>query len=236
MLPEKLSLLEPGIPWLYPREYARGEKTLELKEIIQRRRSIRRYREEPLPHDVIEELLVAARAAPSATNRQPWRFVVVRDKDLKNHLGEAITQSFVTRAPVIVVCCIDRRSFTRGVLQERVEELVSAGVMEREVAELLYQRKMPEKTEEAGIPISAYIDMGIAIEHIVLLAADMGIGSCWVRMFDAEKLSSILNLPSRLTPVAILPMGYPAEDPPARPRLPLHEIVWKVGEGGDMPD
>lgn len=209
---------------------------MELKEVIQKRRSIRRYKEDPVPHAVIEELLAAAQKAPSATNRQPWRFIVVRDADLKNHLGEAITQSFVINAPVILVCCIDHESFTRNKLRERVEELISIGVMKREVADILYQRKMPERAEEAGIPISAYIDMGIAIEHIVLMAADMGLGSCWVRMFNVEKLSAILNLSSLITPVAILPLGYPDENPPPRPRLPLSEIVLEEGYKGDMPD
>ncbi|MFY9114079.1 MAG: nitroreductase family protein [Dethiobacteria bacterium] len=209
---------------------------MELKEVIKKRRSIRHYKEDSVPQAVIEDLLTAAQMAPSATNRQPWRFIVVRDADLKNHLGEAITQPFVTKAPVILICCIDRASFTRNMLQKRVEELVSAGIMEREVADMLYQRKMPETAEEAGIPISAYIDMGIAVEHIVLMAADMGLGSCWVRMFNAERLSTILNLSPQLTPVAVLPLGYPDENPPVRPRLPLYEIVLEEGYKGDMPD
>lgn len=196
-----------------------------IDELFRKRRSIRRYNDNPVSRDLINELLNAARHAPSATNRQPWRFIVIKDEDIKNHLEEAVMQPFVTQAPVIIVCCIDRKAFTKDMVKKRIEELVNAEVVNREVADMLYERKMPETTEEAGIPVSAYMDMGIAIEHIVLRAASLGLGSCWVRMFNIARLSEILKLSSEIIPVALLPLGYADETPPPRPRLSLEDIV-----------
>ncbi len=205
----------------------KAEISMEFEEVIKKRRSIRNFEETPVPKEIIEELLTAASLAPSATNRQPWRFMVVSDGDTINHLGEAVMQPFVTGAPVIIVCCIDKRAFTKNMVKERVEELVAAGVVNREVANMLYKRKLPQRAEEAGIPVSAYIDIGISVEHMVLSAANRGLGTCWVRMFDSERVCSILKLEEELFPVALLPLGYPAENPPAIPRLSTNEIVIK---------
>ncbi len=202
-----------------------GENILEFDEAIEQRRSIRCYTEDPVPKELIKELIEAARKAPSATNRQPWRFLVVQDEDMKNRLQEGIAQSFVVRAPTIIVCCLDRHTFTRQLIEKRVEELIDANVMSREVANMLYQRKLPQTVEETGIPVSAYLDLGIAVEQIVLKATSMGLGSCWVRMFDQERVGEILSLPVAITPVVLLPVGYPAEDPSMRPRMSLDEIL-----------
>ena len=201
---------------------------MELDEVIKNRRSIRRYQEKSVPQEVERELLEAARLAPSGTNRQSWRFALVRDEDLKNRLSEAVVQSFVTRAPLIIVCCLDRKTFIKDMVEKRVEELVEADVLGRDVAEMLYQRKMPHKVEDTKVPVSAYLDLGIAVEHIVLKATSMGLGSCWVRMFDSERAHEILNLPPEIVPVALLPVGYPAEDPPQRPRISLEDIILSV--------
>jgi len=198
---------------------------LELDEAIEKRRSIRGYTKDPVPKELIKELMEAARKAPSATNRQSWRFLIVQDDDMKNRLQEGITQHFVANAPLIIVCCLDRHAFTRQLIEKRVEELIDANVMSREVANMLYQRKLPQKVEETGIPVSAYLDLGIAVEHIVLKATSLGLGSCWVRMFDQERVSEILSLPLEITPVVLLPVGYPAENPSMRPRISMEEII-----------
>lgn len=201
---------------------------MEIDEILTGRRSIRKFRDRGVTADIIEELLEAARLAPSATNRQPWRFAVVRDEDLINHIDEAVMQPFVKEAPAIIICCIDKSVFTKETIKKRVEELVAAGVMNREVADMLYKRKLPEKAEETGIPVSAYIDIGIAVEHIVLKATSLGLGTCWVRMFDAGRVCDILKLPPEILPVVLLPLGYPAENPPPRPRLSADDILIQI--------
>jgi len=75
-------------------------------EIIRRRRSIRKYREDPFPEEVLFRVLEAARLAPSGKNLQPWKFIIVRDKLLKEKLAEAsIGQYFIAKAPVVIVAC-----------------------------------------------------------------------------------------------------------------------------------
>lgn len=198
---------------------------MELSEAIQQRRSTREFLGRPVQQDQIEEILEAARLAPSATNRQPWRFVILQQEKEKELIAEAVTQTFVVNAPVVFVCCLDRSVFTREVVSQRIEELVEINVISREVADLLYLRKMPESVKEAGIPLSAFIDMGIAVEHMVLRACSLNLGSCWVRMFDADRLHALLGLPAEIEVIALLPVGYPVSVPGQRPRLSREDIV-----------
>lgn len=75
-------------------------------EIIQRRRSVRKYKGDPIPDDVFSRVLEAARLAPSGKNFQPWKFIIVRDQDLKRRLGIASNgQKFIAQAPVVIVFC-----------------------------------------------------------------------------------------------------------------------------------
>jgi len=201
---------------------------MNFEEIIKERRSIRSFSSRQVTESQVEELIEAARWAPSATNRQPWRFIIIKDHSDKELIADAVTQSFVLLAPVILVCCLDRRVFTRELVSRRIEELVEAGVISREVADLLYVRKMPQTVEEVStIPPSAYLDMGVAVEHVVLKATSMGLASCWVRMFDAQVLRHALNLPVELEVVALLPLGYPEDTPDPRPRLPMEDLIIK---------
>lgn len=111
----------------------------------------------------------------------------------------------------------------------RMHELAGAGVISEEAAAILYRRRLPEKVSQVEVPPSAYIDLGIAVEHMVLQAAALGLGCCWVRLFDPARVHRILELPSRIEVVALLPVGYPAETPPPRPRLSRSEILLEPG-------
>ncbi len=198
---------------------------MNLDEAIANRRSVRSFSARPVNQEDLWAVLEAARKAPSATNRQPWRLIPVSDSETKEVMSRSITQNFVTQAPVVIVCGLDRKAFTREMVAPRIEELVEVGVIQREVADLLYVRKMPEKWQEAAIPPSAYLEMGAAIEHMALKAASMGLGTCWIRMFEGEKLHKSLELPEEIEITALLPLGYPQTLPPARPRLPMESII-----------
>jgi len=161
---------------------------MDVVETIRARRSIRKYRPEAIPDDKLEVIFEAARLAPSAANRQPWRFVVVRAKDRKESLAEAANnQAFLKDAAVIVVAVGD------------VE--VSARWHER--------------------------DPMIALEHMVLAAASLGYGTCWIGAFSEEAVKKLLEIPEKMKVVALLPIGVPAETPAARPRKEISEIFFK---------
>lgn len=196
-------------------------------ELAAKRRSIRKFAKRPVPRACLEQILEAARLAPSGSNRQPWRFVLLVDKEEREKIAPAVIQPFVAAAPALFVCCLDRSSFTRGLVERRMGELAGAGVISREAAAVLYARKMPETVDEVVTPASAYLDLGIAVEHMALQAADLGLGSCWVRLFNPALVHELLGLPPTIEVIVLLPVGYPAESPPPRPRLSREEIMLR---------
>ena len=201
---------------------------LNCKEAIEKRRSIRKFEEKAVAPEMLEQIIEAARLAPSGTNRQPWRLVLLATPEERQRIAGSVMQPFVCEAPAVFVCCLDREAFVRVTVEKRMNELVEAEVITREAAQYIYQRKMPEKTEEVIIPDSGYLDLGITIQNMALMATALGLGSCWVRLFDQQGLHKALNLPDNILPVVLLPVGYPAQDPSPRPRLKRDEIVIKI--------
>ena len=155
-------------------------------EVVRRRRSIRRYKTTPVPEDVLSQILETARLAPSAGNRQPWHFVVVRDDETKQQLG---ISSWAAEAPVVIVGCVD--------------------------------------TTVRSEPL-CIVDLSIAFEHIVLAAANCGLGTCWIGRYVAgsdETIRRLLGIPKHVKAVAVSPLGYPDETPEPKVRKTLSEIV-----------
>jgi len=172
------------------------------QRILGGRRSIRRYLETPVEPEKLRACLEAARLAPSAHNVQPWRFIVVDEPGLKDRLAAAAFSGiysgskFAARAPVILV-----------LLAKPGGAAVRAG------SKLL------------GIPFH-FLDLGIAGEHIVLQAEELGLATCWMGWFDHRRVRKVLAIPRGFKIVAIMPLGY-AEKRPMRepPRRTLEEIV-----------
>jgi nitroreductase len=201
---------------------------LNCREAIENRRSIRKFSPQTISNDLLEQIIEAARQAPSGTNRQPWRFVLLTEKEERQKIAGAVMQPFVCEAPVVFVCCLDRQAFIRVTVEERMNELVEAEVISKEAAGYIYERKMPEKVEDVIIPNSGYLDLGIAIQNMALMATALGLGSCWVRLFNQKEVHRALGLSGNLLPVVLLPVGYPAQNPPPRPRLKRNKIVVKL--------
>lgn len=168
-------------------------------EIIKKRCSVRRYKTEAVPDEVIWQLLEAARWAPSAGNLQPWFFYVVTKKEVKECLAAAaLEQRFVAQAPVVIVVCAEPERSAR-VYGER------------------------------GRRLYCYQDTAAAVQNILLAATAMGLGTCWVGAFYEDRVRECLAIPAHRVPVAIIPVGYPAEEPPHRTtRRELEEIVSYV--------
>lgn len=197
---------------------------MEFMEVVRNRRSIRKFANTAVPKELIEELLEAARLAPSGTNRQPWRFKVITG-EAREKVRKACPQAFVTEAPVLMVCCIELQAFLKENVTRRMRELVEGkAVLEDEVGEI-YRRPMPLTVDEVKLTASAFVDLGIAVEHMVLAATNVGLGSCWVRLMEPETVHKALQLPASIVVGALLPVGYPAEEPAMRPRLSREEII-----------
>jgi len=160
------------------------ENAMALMDIIKHRHSIRSYLDKPVERDKIMKCLEAARLAPSASNRQTARFIIVDEPGLKNQLcdeafsGVFAVMKFPRKAPVIVAAVGE----TPG-LAHRAGNIVLR--------------------TNFGL-----IDMGIAVEHFVLQADELGLGTCWLGLFDEGKVKRTLGIPGNKKVAALLTMGY----------------------------
>lgn len=198
---------------------------MEVMEAIRERRSIRRYQERPVPGEILEEILEAARLAPSASNLQTWKFKVVTEPQLRKALRKAaFDQKFVERAPVVIVACADFSAF--GERSKRTLELLRSGAVRPSLEMVLrsLRRERAVDIEERNL-ISACINVSIAVQNMVLAATSLGLGTCWVRAFVPERVAEILSLPPECPPLVLLTLGFPRESPEPRSRKSLEEIL-----------
>ena len=172
-----------------------------MKEITARR-SIRKFKEQPVGDDMILQLLESARLAPSGSNTQPWHFIVVKSEAAKKRLAEVShRQKWMENAPVHIVCVADIRCRIGG-------DPVS----------------LDETSPQFELK-QIIRDTAIAVEHIVLEAENLGLGTCWVAWFEQKDIRPVLNIPEDKFVVAILAVGYADEQPKARLRKKLDSIV-----------
>ncbi len=198
---------------------------MDVFEAIEKRRSIRKYTDEPVPVEVIDQLLEAARLAPSTSNTQSWKFKVVTDAETRSQIREsAHGQRFVEDAPVVIACCLDFEAFKeRG---RQALKLVMRGV--RPSLEMVLRSVRGGKDREFDperVVINGTINVAIATEHMVLRAAELGLGTCWVRAFDSGEVQKVLGLPDGVAIVSLLTVGYPDQSPSSRPRKDISEIT-----------
>lgn len=199
---------------------------LTTKEAIEKRRSVRKFKSDPIPDEYLTAILESARLAPSGCNAQPWRFKIVKESNVKLELAKAaFNQAFIAAAPVVIVCCADIRGYIEGTVSGS-QDLGDSGFVEKRTVSMLQDSAEHLKkaaTSEIAPRIAA--NVAIAIEHIVLRALDFGLGSCWVRFVDGAKVNELFGWNDNMYVVALLPMGYPDEFPEARRRLSLQDII-----------
>lgn len=200
---------------------------MELSEVISARRSIRKFKSGEISTDTIKQLVEAARLAPSGSNLQPARFIVAQSSAAKEKIGKCTPYKFIVKAAVIFVCCADLTTITTR--EKQVEELIKKGAFEGVEMDM----NDPSATAVPAMNmemITGYLSMNtaIAIEHIVLKATDLGLGSCWIGRFDRNKVKYSLALDDDIYPVSLLPIGYPDQLPKPRPRYALDRYILKT--------
>ena len=168
---------------------------MDVFEAIKRRRSIRAYKNIDVAKETIEKLIDAARWAPSAGNIQPWEFIIVRNPETKRKLAEA--------------------ALNQTFIEEAPVVIVVCADCERS----------GRGYGSRGATLYCIQDTAAAIQNIHLAATALGLGTCWIGAFKEEPVKKLLKIPNGIRPVAIIPVGYPAEQPAPRPRRPLNEIV-----------
>ncbi|WP_084578570.1 nitroreductase family protein [Sporomusa malonica] len=202
---------------------------MDVKTAIINRRSIRKFKQDPIPNEYVTELLEAARLAPSGTNHQPWRFIVIRNKIVQQKIQEvAYGQTCLSEAPVLLVCCADIQTYAKDTAR-RVQELVEVGAMEKETADKYPGLNQPkdEQALKTYIP-HAMLNVAIAMQNIALRAVSLGLGTCIIQLMKVKKIAGILDLPDNIIITALMPVGFSNENPDPRPRVPLDELIYRV--------
>lgn len=194
---------------------------MEVLDAIRRRRSIRNYKSDPIPKDVLDKLLEALRLAPSAGNRQPYKFIVVQDEETRKKLAAACRwnperpngQEFIAGAPLIVVACGSvRKAITRYYKDGKVFLALGTTPEEIDKDPIEYENTMP-------------IDLAIALDHLTLVAAAEGLGTCWIGGLDELEVKRLLSIPDDMRVPIVMPVGYPVSWPEPRPRKPLERLI-----------
>jgi nitroreductase len=167
-------------------------------QCIQNRRSVRAYLKDDIPRTTIMQILTAAIAAPSAGNAQCWFFYVVRDKNYRTALSEAALGQ-------------------QCVAQAPVVIVVCADI-----------KRAAESYRSRGETLYCFQDTAAAIQNMLLTIHALGLGSCWVGAFDEGMVGRLLSLPPYLRPIALLPVGKPAEKPSFPGRRDLAAVVREI--------
>lgn len=164
---------------------------MEFMELAQRRYSVRSYKPDPVEERKLQQVLEAARLAPTAANRQPLQFLVIRTAGREPELNRIYSRPWFVQAPLVICAC--------------------------------------------GIPAQAWVrqdgknysdvDAAIAMDHLVLAATALGLGTCWVAAFDPAAARQVLALPAGTEPVAFTPLGYAKDQPGSKKRKPINELV-----------
>lgn len=168
---------------------------MDLFEAIKSRRSVRAFTREDISKEDIEKLIDAGRCAPSAGNIQPWEFIVVRKSETKRGLAIAALDQTFIEQAPVVV-------------------VVCAN-----------QPRSARGYGARGVHLYCLQDTAAATQNILLAACALRLATCWVGAFREEEARRTLSLPEEVRPVAIIPVGHPAEKPMARSRRTLNEII-----------
>jgi len=164
---------------------------MQFSELITKRYSVRAYKPDPVADEPLQQVLEAARLAPTAANRQPFQLIVIHTAGREAELKRIYGKDWFVQAPLVICACgIPARSWVRRDGKDYCD-----------------------------------VDVAIAMDHLILAAADLGLGTCWIGAFDPAAAREVLGLPDDVEPIAFTPLGYPADQPGPKKRKPLSELV-----------
>jgi F420 biosynthesis protein FbiB-like protein len=206
-----------------------GDRAAAFRDLVAGRRSIRRYRAETIPAAIIERLLEAARWAPSAHNRQPWRFALIEDASSKDRLSRAMgdrlradrrrdgdpadaieqdvarSHARITGAPAVIIVALDMSEMDR------------------------YSDARQDAERLMAVQSTA-----MAAQNLLLAAHTEGLGACWMcaPLFCPDIVAASLGLPSGWEPQALITLGWPASAGKPPTRRPVAEVIWRPPDVG----
>lgn len=196
---------------------------MDFMQIIRGRRSVRAFRAEPLSRAQIEQVLEAARWAPSPHGRQPWRFVVVSTDEAKERLAGAMGAEWQRQ---LALDGQDEATITRRFAKSHAR-ITSAPVV---IVPCLYLAELdsyPDPERQVAEETMAVQSLGCAVQNMLLAAYAQGFDGGWMcaPLFCQATVRAALGLEANLHPHALIPLGYAARDPLRRPRRPLAELI-----------
>ncbi len=160
-------------------------------DLIKSRYSVRAYKPDPVADDKLQQVLEAARLAPTAANQQPFQFLVIHTAGREAELLRVYNRAWFIQAPLVLCACtIPAQGWVRM----------------------------------DGKPY-ADVDVAIAMDHLILAATALGLGTCWIAAFDPAAAREVLGLPDEVEPIAFTPLGYPADNPTQKRRKSLSALV-----------
>jgi coenzyme F420-0:L-glutamate ligase / coenzyme F420-1:gamma-L-glutamate ligase len=198
-------------------------RTDTLATLLQSRRSVRKYQARPVPRELIEQILEAARWAPSPHGRQPWRFVVLTRQEpklqLADHMGDTWQHNLQMDGQDTEIVKIR--------LEKSRQRILSAPLI---IIPCLYLEELdhyPDERRQTDEMTMAIQSIGAAIQNMQLMAYDLGLDAGWMcaPLFCPEVVCKALDLNTLLIPQALITVGYAAADPQRRERLPLSSLI-----------
>jgi len=207
----------------HARSTTRPNRSEDLATLLRSRRSVRKYETRSVARELLEQMLEAARWAPSPHGRQPWRFVVLTRQEpkmiLAEHMGETWRQNLLMDGQATTI--VDTR------LEKSRQRILCAPAI---IIPCLYLEDLdryPDEKRQADETTMAIQSLGAAIQNMLLMAYDLGLDTGWMcaPLFCPERVCEALDLDQRLIPHALITVGYAAADPQRRERLPLSSLI-----------
>ena len=215
--------LEDGRAHSEDRQSTLPQRVSDLPTLIRSRRSVRQYQKRPVAREQIEQILEAARWAPSPHGRQPWRFAVLTKPELKRRLADQMGETWqrnleMDGQPAEIVNIRREKSYQR---------ILHAPAL---IIPCLYLEDLdhyPDAQRQADETTMAVQSIGAAIQNMLLMAYDLGLDGGWMcaPLFCPEVVCAALELDTRLIPQALITIGYAAADPKRRERFPLDSLI-----------
>lgn len=195
----------------------------ELMHVIQGRRSVRTYQQRPVARELLEQILEAARWAPSPHGRQPWRFVVVTQPEVRQRLANAMGTEWRRQ---LALDGQDEQTITLRLTKSH-QRILNAPAMIIPCLYLEDLNRYPDAERQAAETIMAIQSLGCAAQNMLLMAYSLGLDGGWMcaPLFCPDTVRAALDLNQTLIPHALITIGYAAKDPVRRERKSLEELV-----------
>ena len=165
---------------------------MDFLELVKKRYSVRAYKHTLVENEKIQQVLEAARQAPTAANFQPFKLIVIHTKGKEGELRDIYNADWFVQAPLLICAC---------------------GIRDQ-----AWVRRLDNKSY-------CDIDVAIVMDHLILAATELGLGTCWIGAFNAERAKEILDIPNGMEPLIFTPIGYPDDKPRIKKRKSLDLLV-----------